>query len=128
MRAHQSLRQLARIYKQLRAKYFMDAAPPLHIPPPVSAMKFSWLPEKTGSIAETLFDEDGDAFEMRFNAKLMKYTIARETMLHELAHIRLGLKFSCGGHSHAWSGARVARSMAWHKETLRLAQAGAIRL
>jgi len=123
-----TLKQLARLYTQLRARYFMDAALPLHIPPPSTEIKFSWLPENTDAIAMTTFDEDDDPFEMRFNSKLMKYCIARESMLHELTHIRLGVRASCGGHSHAWSGARIARSMAWHRETLRLAQAGAIRL
>jgi hypothetical protein len=123
-----SLRQIARLYDQLRKRYFMDAEPPLHVPPVAADMKFTWLPDNSDAIAQTDFDEDGDAYEMRFNAKFMKYTIARESVLHEITHIRLGHGPSCGGHSHAWGGARVASSMAWHKETLRLAQAGAIRL
>lgn len=123
-----SLRQAARIYDQLRKRYFMDAEPPLHVPPPASKLTWSWLPDNTDAIAETNFDEEGEPEGMRLNAKFMRYTIARETILHELVHIRLGPKLSCGGHSHAWSGARVSRSMAWHRETVRLAQAGAIRL
>jgi len=123
-----TLKQLARIYTHLRARYFLDAVAPLHVPPPANEITFSWLPDNSDSIGLTTFDEDGDAFEMRFNSKFMRYTIARETVLHELTHIRLGPVPSCGGFSHAWSGARVATSMAWHRETVRLAQAGAIRL
>lgn len=124
-----TLKRLRAIYTHLRKRYFLDAHPPFHIPPPVSEILFSWLPENTDAIALTSFDEDGDPFEMRFNPKMMQsYAIARETVLHELAHIRLGWKPSCGGYSHAWGGGRVASSMKWHKETVRLAAAGAIRL
>ena len=125
-----TLKQLARIYTQLRARYFLDAeaGSALHVPPPANEITFSWLPDNSDSIALTTFDEDDDPFEMRFNSKFMRYTIAREAVLHELTHIRLGVGPSCGGFSHAWSGARVGPSMAWHRETVRLAQAGAIRL
>lgn len=123
-----SLRELARIYDRLRARYFLDAAAPLHIPPLASELHFSWLPDNSDSVALTTFDEDGDPFEIRFNSKWMRYFVAYEAVLHELTHIRLGSVPSCGGFSHAWGGGRVSPSMAWHRETVRLAQAGAIRL
>jgi hypothetical protein len=123
-----TLKQAARIYDRLRLRYFMDAEPPLHVPPPAAELVWSCLPDNTDAIAQTDFDEEGDPEGLRLNAKFMRYTIARETLLHELTHMRLGPVPSCGGSSHAWSGARVSRSMAWHHETVRLAQAGAIRL
>lgn len=123
-----TLKQAAGIYKRLRKRYFLHAEPPLHVPPPVNEIRFTWLPDNSDAIGETYFDEDGDPFEIRLNHKLCRYTIARETILHELVHMRLGAHRSCGGHSHAWNGARIAMSMAWHKETVRLAEAGAIHL
>jgi hypothetical protein len=127
------MKEIARIYTQLRAKYFLDSEPlrpgsALHIPPPAADIYFTWLPENTDALAMTTWDEDGDAFEMRFNSKFARRAIVRESVLHELTHIRLGTKHSCGGFSHAWGGARVSQSMQWHRETVRLAQAGAIRL
>lgn len=123
-----SLRECARIYDRLRSRYFLCATPPLHIPPPASEIQFSWLPDNSDALAQTSFDEDEEPFEMRFNSKFFRYCIAYETILHELTHIRLGPRPSCGAFSHAWRGGRVARSMAWHRETVRLANAGAIRL
>jgi hypothetical protein len=123
-----TLKECGRLYDRLRSRYFLCAEAPLHIPPPSSEITFSWLPDNSDALALTTFDEDGDAFEMRFNAKFFRYCIAYETILHELTHIRLGAIPSCGAFSHAWRGGRVARSMAWHRETVRLAQAGAIRL
>jgi hypothetical protein len=128
-----SLKTAARIYDQLRKRYFLDSdalrpGTTLHIPPPANELIFSWLADNSDAIGQTDFDEDGDPEALRLNSKFMIYTIARETILHELTHIRLGPKPSCGGHSHAWGGARVSESMAWHKETVRLAQTGAIRL
>jgi hypothetical protein len=123
-----SLRECARIYDRLRGKYFLCAEAPLHIPPPASALVFSWLPDNSDALALTGFDEDGDPFEMRFHPKMFYFGIAYGAILHELTHIRLGYGPSCGAFSHAWRGGRVARSMAWYRETVRLANAGAIRL
>ncbi len=123
-----SLRECARLYDRLRSRYFLCAEPPLHIPPLAAELTFSWLPDNSDALGLTSFDEDGEPFEMRFNSKFFRYCIAYETVLHELTHIRLGPIPSCGAFSHAWRGGRVARSMAWHRETVRLANAGAIRL
>ncbi len=123
-----SLRECARIYDRLRARYFLDAVAPLNIPPLAKDLPMSWLPDNSDALALTGFDEDGHPFEMRFNGKFFRYCIAYETILHELVHIRLGPIPSCGAFSHAWRGGRVARSMPWHRETVRLANAGAIRL
>lgn len=120
-----TLAEVRRTYDRLRARYFLDAVPPLRVPPHSSALAFGWLPDNSDAIGETEFDEDGDPHVVRLSPKYSRYTIARETLLHELVHMRLGPGPSCGAYSHRWKGSRVARSMAWYRETLRLAQLGA---
>lgn len=123
-----SLRQAKRMYDELRLKFFMDAETPLHIPPVASELFWGWLPDNSDAIAETQF-EDGEPTQIRLNEKMCRWrSIARETLLHELTHIRLGCRYSCGGYSHAWTGSRINSSMAWHRETVRLANIGALRL
>ena len=116
------------MYDDLRANFFMDAEPPLFIPPVAADLQWGWLPDNSDAVAETLF-EDGEPALIRLNEKLCRWrSITRETLLHELTHIRLGPRYSCGGYSHAWTGSRVTSSMRWHRETVRLATAGALRL
>lgn len=117
-------------YDRLRTRYFIDAERPLRIPPTAAGLRWSWLPANSDAIAETIFDEDGDPEELRLNPKYAdRWTLVRPTLLHELTHMRLGQVPSCGAFSHPAKGVpRIARSSAWHRETLRLAALGALQL
>lgn len=119
-------------YDRLRLRYFTDAPPPLHVPPPARELRWAWLPDNSDAMAETLFDEDNDPFELRIRHRWAdRWTVLKPTLLHELTHIRLGPQYSCGGWrrvGHKWSGPRISRSSRWHAETLRLVAAGAFQL
>lgn len=53
MRQTVTLKEIARLYSQLRVRYFLDAAAPLHVPPPAADIYFTWLPENTDALAMT---------------------------------------------------------------------------
>ena len=118
-----SLKQCQQLYDRLRVRYFLDAHEPLHIPPPATELRWVWLPDNSDALAETMFDEDGDPFEVRLSARVRWYSILKPTLLHEMAHMRIGTKLECGGRLH-----RVAKTSQWHAETLRLAGLGALQL
>ena len=114
------MKQLQRIYDKQRKKYFMDAVPPLRVPPPASELLWNWLPDNSPNLAETIFDEDGDPQEIRISPVVSYLRQARTTIQHELIHIRLGPKLNCD------SNGRLPAK--WRAEILRLAQLGAIKL
>ena len=107
-------KQVHRLYERLRQQFFMDAAPPLRIPPPATEIRWYWLPSGSGLWGCTYFDheKDPDAIglceDLRHSRKFM-----RLILLHEMTHIR-NPKLGC------WHTSR-----AWKAETLRLAQLGA---
>jgi len=126
-----TLKQIARLYYQLRRRYFLDAealrpGTALHVPPPANEVTFGWLPENSNARAQTDFDEDGTPHLIRFDSKHTERTVIRELLLHELTHVRLGPDPACGGYNHA--GRNHPGSRAWRRETVRLAVSGAIRL
>jgi hypothetical protein len=128
MLAIRNITQAKRLYTRLRKKYFLDAIPPLNVPP--LAKELVWRTDPTPSaMAETNFNDAELPYEIRLSEWLMRsYTITRAVLLHELTHMRLGSKYSCGAWSENWKGARVGRNTAWHKETLRLTALGAMHL
>lgn len=115
-----SLKQVMALYERQRLRYFMDAQPPLHLPPPASELKWEWLPANSPNVAETVFDEDDDPDMIRIAPAFAHLRFMRPTIQHELIHIRLGPKAQCD------SGGRL--SARWRAEVLRLAQLGAIKL
>lgn len=128
-----SLADLRKGYDRLRQRYFMDAPPPLHVPPAAKELQWGWLPENTDAVGETFFDEDGDPFLLRLKRRYNdRWTLARPTLLHELTHMRLGPAYSCGAwreFNHRWQYAPVIpKTSKWHEETLRLVQLGALQL
>jgi len=123
-----SLKQCQQLYDRLRVRYFLDAHEPLHIPPPAAELRWVWLPDNSDALAETVFDEDDDPYEVRLSHKDARYSVIRPSLLHELTHMRIGSRLSCGGISHAWTGVRIKRSSMWHAETVRLAGLGALQL
>lgn len=123
-----SLRECQALYDRLRKRYFLDAPEPLRVPPFAAELRWAWLPDNSDALAETMFDEDRDPFEVRLNHKFSRYTIVRLSLLHELTHMRIGFDYSCGGISHRWEGLRIPRSSQWRVETIRLATLGALQL
>jgi len=124
-----TLRDAKQIYDRLRKRYFLDATPPLHLPPAADELRWLWLPANSGNLGETTFDEDGDPEAVALDPMLRESRkLLKLILLHEMTHMRLGSKYSCGGFSHRWSGARIPRSSQWFGETVRLAEAGALQL
>lgn len=130
-----SLRQIQAGFNRLRRRYFLDAGPPLHIPPLASEFRWGWLPANSDAVAETLFDEDGDAEELRLAPQYAdRWSILRTTLLHELTHMRLGVNLprypgpSCGAWHPGAKLPKIAASSVWRRETLRLASLGALQL
>jgi len=124
-----SMSEMRRGYDRLRKRYFLDAPPPLNVPPLAKDLIFEWLPENSDALAQTNFDEEYIPRRIRFRRRHNDvWTLARISLLHEMTHMRLGPLPSCGAFSHAWAGARIKRSSLWHMETVRLAKAGAFQL
>lgn len=123
-----SLRQVQDLYDRLRKRYFMDAAPPLHVPPPASELRWGWIPETSGALGETEFDEDGEPELIRLSHRERGRTIVRGTLLHEMTHMRLGPAAACGS-TPGRHGLRVLPAgSAWRQEAERLVALGALQL
>jgi hypothetical protein len=116
-----SMRQVMALYERQRLRYFMDVTQPgLHVPPKASELKWEWLPTNSPNLAETVFDEDGDPDMIRVASAFACLRVMRQTIQHELIHIRLGPSIQCD------SGGRLPAR--WRAEVLRLAQLGAVKL
>ena len=101
-------------YESLRRRYFMDAEPPLRVPPPASVLRWSWLSELSPDLGATHLDEDGDPESLELNPWLRRSSRhLRAILIHEMVHMR-DPKISC----------RVG-SRRWTEETVRLATLGA---
>lgn len=124
-----SMYEMRRLYETLRRRYFAPGVEGFRDLPPSAEIRWYWLAANSDALGITHWDDDGDPQDVGL-APLLRgsYHLSRHIMLHEMTHMRLGPKHSCGGFSHAWTGPRIARSSAWHAETIRLAQAGAFQL
>jgi hypothetical protein len=129
MLAIKNLTQAKRLYMNLRKKYFLDAVAPFHVPPKAEDLEWDILPPNSDAMAVTDFTDNGTPYRLRLSEWLMRsYTVTRQVLLHEMTHMRLGVRYVCGAWSDNWKGARVARGSAWHKEAERLAALGALHL
>lgn len=99
-------------YDRLRFRYYMDAEPPLRVPPPSSdpALRWAWITD-TRLWAATHFDADGDPHlvEVPFGQGSRLTCLM---ILHELSHMR-NPRAVCG--RRGW----------WRAEGKRLEAAGA---
>jgi hypothetical protein len=112
-----TLRKIMARYDRLRSKYFMDADPPLRVPPPASDLRWYWLSEAAKSHGLTHFDEDGDPDSVGLDPSLRRSgRFLLTTLLHELTHMR-DPALNCGK-----TGCSPA---AWLREQGRLAALGA---
>jgi len=128
-KAQYSFADYKRLYNRLRRLYFMDPGEDFHVPPLAEELKWYWCPPQAGALGMSLFDEDGDPTDIGFDPSTRSsYHILRYVMLHEMTHMRIGPKWSCGALSHRWYGARVARNTLWYAETKRLVDLGALTL
>lgn len=124
-----SLYEVRRMYERLRRRHFAPGVEGVRDLPPAGEIRWFWLPNNSDALGITHWDEDGDVQDVGFYPGLRSsHHLTKHILLHEMTHMRLGPKPSCGGFSHAWTGPRIARSSAWHAETLRLVQEGALQL
>ena len=112
---------IIKFYDRLRLKYFMDAEPPMHTPPPATELQFVWTKPEAPVLGATTFDEENDPYLIELNPTFAVYAIVRETLLHEMTHMRLYPQ------SFASCGAKgIAPSRLWIEEAVRLARLGAV--
>lgn len=110
-----SWKAIHRLYDRLRSKYFMDAEPPLMVPPAAKDLIWIWTAERAPYLGQTHFDEERDAFTVELNPMLTRVPrYMRMALLHEMTHMRNPV-ISCDGKK-------------WNVEVVRLAQLGAIPL
>lgn len=129
MAAVRSMYEMRQLYESLRKRYFPPGVEGFRDLPSSKDIRWYWLAANSDALGITHWDEDGDPQDVGFAPLLRSsYHLTRHILLHEMTHMRLGHAVSCGGFSHAWTGPRIARSGAWHAETLRLVQAGAFQL
>jgi len=106
------------LYDRLRLRYFMDAEPPLRVPPPSSAIRWLWVSERGPNHAVTHFDPEEDPHTVELALDLRRsWRHLRLTLLHELTHMR-DPRAGCGSRGGR-PGAR------WLREQARLAALGA---
>lgn len=127
-RRNLSLGEVRAMYDSLRRRFFLDAAPPLRVPPPSAELRWGWLPESSGALGETQFDEDGDPEMIRVAFYDRSRTILRGTLLHEMTHMRLGAEYACGSGTRRHGMRTLPASSMWRQEALRLVQLGALQL
>jgi len=124
-----SLYEVRRTYDALRLRYFhVDPRPyPVHDLPLAKELRWYWLPANSDALGMTTFDEEGDPEDVGLHTMLRPSPrLLRQTLLHEMTHMRLGPGSSCGGWSHAWAGPRIPRASAWYQETVRLVELRAL--
>lgn len=110
-----TLRQIQSTYDRLRRRYYLDAEPPLEVPPPARELVWTGLSPFSPNLAETHFDQDGDPHEIRLSSMAIDCPKhARRNLLHELSHMR-NPRANCSK-KDAW----------WKAEIVRLAEAGAL--
>jgi hypothetical protein len=108
-------------------KYFLDPPEGYFVPPVANDLRWYWLPANSSAFALTTFDEDDHPCDIGFDLSTRhSYDIIRWLVLHEMTHMRIGYKWSCGQVSHRWRGTRVPKDTIWYQETVRLANAGAL--
>jgi hypothetical protein len=75
-------------YERLRSRYYLDAEPPLRVPPPAGdpALRWTWVRDRS-LWGATHFDEDNDPhlIEVPWNAGQRVLVLV---LLHELSHMR----------------------------------------
>jgi hypothetical protein len=111
-------KKVRQLYDRLRLRYFMEAEPPLRVPPLAADLRWYWLPEVSPAHAYSHFDEDGDPCELGLDPALRRSDrFLTSTLLHELIHLRVGPAAECG---------KIGRpSPTWRREQVRLAALGA---
>lgn len=76
-------------YDRLRLRYYIDAEPPLRVPPPAAdpALRWTWTRDIRRIWAATHLDDDGDPhlIEVPYGYGPRVTTLM---LLHELSHIR----------------------------------------
>lgn len=101
-------------YDRLRVRYYGDAEPPLHVPPPASDPGLRWAWARDPSVwAATHFDADDDPhlIEVPFGQGSRLTCLM---LLHELSHIR-NPRAVCAARADGW----------WRMEGKRLESLGA---
>jgi len=101
-----------KLYDGLRRRYFMDAPPPLRVPPKSFEFAWMWLPWNSSNLGVTYLDEDRDVEVVGLSPILqLSPWMMRATLLHELTHMR-DPEIGCA-------------SKRWLEETRRLVDLGA---
>ena len=110
-----SWKAVHKLYDKLRSRYFMNAEPPLLVPPPAAELTWVWATENAGYLAQIELDEDEDPHTLTIHPVLRKaHRYLTMALLHEMTHMR-NPNISCDGKK-------------WDLEVIRLAQLGAIPL
>ena len=111
-------------YDRFRKKYFLDdeaRAGVVNTPPLARDLRWSWMSEKSVYLAETVFDVDNHPYDIAFNVALQTWPdLLKTVILHELTHMRLGLKYKCPSMTK-----KQRASKRWRTEMVRLAAMGA---
>jgi hypothetical protein len=109
--------RIHKMYDKLREKYYLDAHPPLKIPPKAADLRWLWTAENSGAWAMTSFDEEGDPHTVEIHPTMQLSPNTLElVLLHELSHMR-NPKATCG-----------KKGKWWRDESKRLAALGAVRI
>jgi hypothetical protein len=111
-------------YTIYRRNYFLDhqaSTGEVRTPPTAKELRWVWLPEKSPDLAETVWDDDDNVFDIAINLSLLYWPdMLKVTLLHELTHMRLGPDIKCPS---MVKGNRA--QPAWTREMVRLANLGA---
>lgn len=110
-----------RVYNRLRTRYFLDAEPPLKVPPLAKELRWLWGPDNFGAVATTDLDEDWDPHTVTLHPALKRLPliVLKATLIHELIHMRVPYLAHCNP-----TGTRPSKG--WRMEAMRLTSLGAV--
>lgn len=107
---------MKRRYGYIRRKYFMDGIG--NRIPMASELTWVWTAEGADILGATLFDEDGQPYELHLNSMLLRHGLDWErdrVLAHEMTHMRIGPHRSCASRRAA---------PYWKEEQIRLDNLG----
>jgi hypothetical protein len=102
-------------YDNLRRRYYEDAEPPLHVPPPSSELRWAWNRDpRVWSATHLDEDDDPHLIEVPFG---LGNRVTSFLLLHELSHMR-NPKADCGRRRKWWrsEGRRLEAAGAFSRE------------